>query len=380
MKLFWFRRSLLALFVSAFVVICCPAGFAEDPPAKAVDTNFTAIVRGVNYLKDHQIMVRLSGGMDSLIGVGTVPVEEVLRVQLGLAEDQGLAVTDVAKDGPGAKAGLQLNDVLITIADQTIAGVDAFHNQLQQFVDQPVKIGLVRAGARRVLELTPKNQPPSSVEVSMNQLIVNKSSRYRLGVGLASVDATLRSQLNLPDSEGLVVTSVESESPAAKAGVMVNDVLLKLDGKALKSTEELSVSLQEIADKAVALELLRRGKPTSLTVTPENQPLANFNVVVQTPAVQSFLFALPEHSLFPGDKSAGAAELHNALKAAGVAQLAHINLPTTKDRPSNMDLAHQVHGLLEQTRQLQMSVETLNKAVDEIAKLVDQAELKPARR
>jgi S1-C subfamily serine protease len=60
---------------------------------------------------------------------------------------------------------------------------------------------------------------------------VSQSSRLWIGVTVAPADDTLRSQLRLPAKRGLVVTKVESDAPAAKAGLLVSDVLVEFGGK-----------------------------------------------------------------------------------------------------------------------------------------------------
>ena len=65
---------------------------------------------------------------------------------------------------------------------------------------------------------------------------------------------------------GLNVDKVGRESPAEKAGVKSGDILLKLDGVELKTKEQFQDMLKEKApDDRVALELLRDGKPETLT-------------------------------------------------------------------------------------------------------------------
>ena len=66
---------------------------------------------------------------------------------------------------------------------------------------------------------------------------------------------------------GLKVTKVGLESPAAKAGIVEGDVLLKLNGKALATREDLQNQLKEMAagDK-LALEMIRNGKPETLVL------------------------------------------------------------------------------------------------------------------
>ncbi|WP_367872161.1 S1C family serine protease [Luteolibacter sp. Populi] len=66
---------------------------------------------------------------------------------------------------------------------------------------------------------------------------------------------------------GLDIEKVGRESPAEKAGMKAGDILLKMDGTELKSKEQLQDLLKEKApDDRVALELLRNGKPETLTL------------------------------------------------------------------------------------------------------------------
>lgn len=66
---------------------------------------------------------------------------------------------------------------------------------------------------------------------------------------------------------GLNVDKVGRESPAEKAGLKAGDILLKMDGVELKSKEQFQDLLKEKApDDKVALELLRNGKPETLTL------------------------------------------------------------------------------------------------------------------
>jgi hypothetical protein len=57
-----------------------------------------------------------------------------------------------------------------------------------------------------------------------------KDGGPRLGVSVEPVSAALAEQLNLPEGVGLLVTDVAAGSPAAKVGITVNDVLLKIAG------------------------------------------------------------------------------------------------------------------------------------------------------
>lgn len=68
------------------------------------------------------------------------------------------------------------------------------------------------------------------------------------------------------DGGGLLVTKVGSKSPAETAGVKEGDVILKLNGNALSTREQLQDLLKEMsAGDELKLEIERKGKPQTLT-------------------------------------------------------------------------------------------------------------------
>jgi membrane-associated protease RseP (regulator of RpoE activity) len=91
------------------------------------------------------------------------------------------------------------------------------------------------------------------------------------GMVLAPVDESLAAQLKLAKDQGLIVTSLESHSPAAMAGIRQNDVLLKLGEKSLGKLEDLEEGLKAAGDKPVALSLIRGGSAQQVQVQPRVQ-------------------------------------------------------------------------------------------------------------
>ena len=57
------------------------------------------------------------GGTPDANGLGATleQADRAVRAQLGLPDDRGLVVWSLAPDGPAARAGLQVNDILLTL-------------------------------------------------------------------------------------------------------------------------------------------------------------------------------------------------------------------------------------------------------------------------
>lgn len=88
----------------------------------------------------------------------------------------------------------------------------------------------------------------------------------RLGVIVEQPSDVLADQLDLPQGQGLVVKAVRPDSAAAKAGIKPNDILLELNGKAIKNDAAALVKmLSDIKPKTpFELLVLRKGKKETL--------------------------------------------------------------------------------------------------------------------
>jgi S1-C subfamily serine protease len=68
-----------------------------------------------------------------------------------------------------------------------------------------------------------------------------------------------------------MIVSVEPNSPAKKAGLLIGDVVLSLDGNKVGSLYDIERLLtQELIGKAVKLAVLRSEKLTEPTIVPED--------------------------------------------------------------------------------------------------------------
>jgi len=86
-----------------------------------------------------------------------------------------------------------------------------------------------------------------------------------LGVSIQEVNRELAKALKLPTTEGVLVSDVEPGSPAYKAGLKRGDLIVRLNGKPVRSTARLrNLVAAAGAGASVRLELYRDGRRTSL--------------------------------------------------------------------------------------------------------------------
>ncbi len=91
--------------------------------------------------------------------------------------------------------------------------------------------------------------------------------RGRIGVTIQDVNAQLAESFGLDRPRGALVSSVEKDGPAAKAGLQPGDVILAVNGKPIERYGELSGSIAAMKPGSdAALEVWRGGKKQSLSV------------------------------------------------------------------------------------------------------------------
>jgi serine protease Do len=100
-----------------------------------------------------------------------------------------------------------------------------------------------------------------------------KVRRAYLGVKPDDVDSDIAKALELPTSKGVIVSEVTKGSPAEQAGVKVQDVILKLNNRAVSNRQQLITVAERLSiGESYPLVVLRDGKEIELTVVAAEFP------------------------------------------------------------------------------------------------------------
>lgn len=97
--------------------------------------------------------------------------------------------------------------------------------------------------------------------------------RSWLGINPQSLNASLRKAFGLGEQRGALVADVTTNSPAARAGFQIGDVVIAMDGKPLRSADELSWQVAITpAGRQMQFAVLRGGKKLTITTRLEQSP------------------------------------------------------------------------------------------------------------
>lgn len=104
---------------------------------------------------------------------------------------------------------------------------------------------------------------------------VQRKETY-LGVSVVAVPAAVRQHVKLPDNVGLMVESVEPDSPAAEAELRKYDLLEKLDRQLLVNQGQFSVLIKRHRPgEEILLEVIRGNEPKTLSIKLGERELAD---------------------------------------------------------------------------------------------------------
>lgn len=106
-----------------------------------------------------------------------------------------------------------------------------------------------------------------------------RSRRGYLGVRLLEITPELRAHFGAPKDAGVLVAGVDKDSPAAKAGIQVGDIITRADGERIESSSDLTRAVRRRkAGEALKLEVSRDRAAKSLTAKIEERRSAEFDM------------------------------------------------------------------------------------------------------
>ena len=136
----------------------------------------------------------------------------------------------------------------------------------------------IREDIKQKMELFKKDMP--KIKSGDGTWVFNTGSYRRIGIGTQTLTKQLAEYFGV--SEGILVTSVNDNSPAAKAGLKAGDVITAVDGEKVSSPGDISRAIGKKQDGPVTLTVVRDRNTRSVIVTPEKPPAGSGTADIRT--------------------------------------------------------------------------------------------------
>ena len=196
------------------------------------------------------------------LGVVIQEVNKDLAESFGLDKPAGALVAQVLDDGPAAKGGLQVGDVILSMNGQPIVmSADLPHLVGALKAGSKATLEVVRDGKRKTLDLTVGAIPDEGKE--MAPAAGAELSSNRLGVSVADLT---EEQQKANDIKGGVIIKDVQDGPAALIGLQPGDVITHLNNQAITNAKQFTDIAKALPkNRSVSMRVLRQGRASFIT-------------------------------------------------------------------------------------------------------------------
>lgn len=171
------------------------------------------------------------------LGATFQPVSSDIADSLGLDLPRGALVTGIFDDGPFDKAGIRVGDLLVRMEGNRLSDPDELGYRLatRRLGDEVSFVA--RRGKKRLRFNLIMEAPPETVPRD-EQLL--KGRTPLTGATIANLSPALAQEIGSFKNSGIIVLSVEPGSPAARYRFRRGDLILELNGREMKSADQLA--------------------------------------------------------------------------------------------------------------------------------------------
>ena len=189
-----------------------------------------------------QVVDSAVGGASAVIrpwlGIKGDPVTADVARSLGLDRPQGLVITTVYPDGPGARAGLRTGDIITAVDGTEVNDQGGLNFRIGTHEpDATVQVSVLRGGDARTVRARVQKLPGDS-DISAATAI---QSGALAGAQAVTLNPALADSLGGdPFTAGVLLGRIERGSMAARTGFVRGDVVVSVNGRAVTSATQLA--------------------------------------------------------------------------------------------------------------------------------------------
>lgn len=183
------------------------------------------------------------------LGVGIQSLTQELAEEFQVGPRAGVVVTEVHPDTPAAKAGVEPGDVIVEFAGVPVTTAQSLQMLVERGeMGKPHALTILRNGRRTELALVPEELPAEFGTARRGGAVPGQpgnSQLDELGLELRSLEPTIAERLGLEGVQGVVITSVASGSPAARAGLASGMAITHVNRSPVRDLAEATRALKE---------------------------------------------------------------------------------------------------------------------------------------
>ncbi|MEE9259220.1 MAG: trypsin-like peptidase domain-containing protein [Nitrospinaceae bacterium] len=202
------------------------------------------------------------------LGVGIESVTRELAEQAHSKEGEGVWVNSVFEGDPAHQAGIQVGDIILKIGGSSVNSPSGMIRLIGAISPgQTVQLDILRGGRKQAISVTLGKHKKRSQRVSLPP-----SPGYPpLGIEVQDLPVGPNRVPGEGAEQGVRVSKVYPESPAASKGLVSGDLIIAINGETVTTREEYEAIIQEISTgQPVFLLILRNDEKIHLALVRED--------------------------------------------------------------------------------------------------------------
>jgi serine protease Do len=204
------------------------------------------------------------------LGVTVQPLTAALVDAYKIPVKEGSIISDVERNSPANKYGLQRGDVIVSIAGKAVKNSsDVVFFVRNKLAGDKVDFEIYRDGKKKKIEVVlgeinkGENRKTSSKTSSEPQTEAPASKQ--MGITVAVIESELQKKFKLDSNEGLVVLDVDRNSLGARLGLQPGDVILEVNKVKMKKLNDWN-KVMEARNKSLGILMSRGGQTLFISV------------------------------------------------------------------------------------------------------------------
>ena len=176
------------------------------------------------------------------LGVQIQPVTAGIADSLGLNKAEGAMVDEPQSGSPAAKAGIKSGDVITAVNGTPVKDPRELARTIGMMApDTSVKLDLIRQGEQKTVSVTLAQMPNEEQAASADR----QNTQPTGGMPHLGLQVAPANEVAGAGSQGVVVTAVDPDGPAAEQGFQTGNVILDVGGKAVANAGDVRNALTE---------------------------------------------------------------------------------------------------------------------------------------
>lgn len=206
-----------------------------------------------------QSLMKTGRVVRGFLGASTQDVSPPLGKIFRLPDVKGAIVTDVQSKGSAERAGLKRGDVVVRFDGRDIMDSGQLRNLVaQSLIGSKHRVDLIRDGKQYQADLVIQEAPRERTKKSQIASSAVSTVHPLAGVVFDDITSPLARQMDLPVSNGVVVTDIEEGSLAETSGLQPGDVVLEMNRQHVSSFAVLQRFADPLKPTDLALLLVNR--------------------------------------------------------------------------------------------------------------------------